>query len=61
MNSNSATMFLRDGFGTSSSRMLSIIPTVRKLPAKTPAMIVVISMMVISALAPDNSRTEGKS
>jgi hypothetical protein len=53
-------MFLRGGFGTSNARILKIIPSVRKLATKTPATTVDISMIVMSALMPANTRTEGK-
>jgi hypothetical protein len=53
-------MFLRGGFGTSNARILKIIPSVRKLATKTPVTTVVISMIVMSALMPANTRTEGK-
>ena len=53
-------MFLRGGFGTSSARILKTIPSVRKFPTKTPATIVVISMFIMSALMPANTRIEGK-
>jgi hypothetical protein len=53
-------MFLKGGFGTSSARILKTIPSVRKFPTKTPATIVDISMFIMSALMPANTRIEGK-
>jgi len=60
MRSNAKMMFLKGGFGTSNARRLKTIPIVRKLATKTPATTVVISMLIMSALLPANTRTEGK-
>ena len=60
MSSRAKMMFLNGGFLVSSARMLKTIPSVRKLATMTPVTIVVISIRVISALMPANTRTEGK-
>jgi hypothetical protein len=53
-------MFLNGGFGTSSARMLKIMPSVKKFPTKTAVTIADISIIIILALMPANARTEGK-
>jgi hypothetical protein len=60
MSSSAKMMFLRGGFGTSSARILKTIPSVKKFPTKTPATIVDISMIIMSALMPANTRIEGE-
>jgi hypothetical protein len=60
MSSRTKMMFLKGGFGTSSARILKTIPSVKKFPTKTPATIVDISMIIMSALMPANTRIEGK-
>jgi hypothetical protein len=60
MSNRAKIMFFNGGFGTSSARILKTIPSVKKFPTKTPATIVDISMIIMSALMPANTRIEGK-